>query len=68
MEEFFTLKETAAKLKLSTTSLYRYVEYGLITCTRLSNNQIRFSESQIRKYLADNNQVETFKPKKPQYR
>jgi predicted site-specific integrase-resolvase len=54
MEELFTLKEAAAKLKLSPTTLYRHVELGLISCSRIiSNNQIRFTESQIRQYLSE---------------
>jgi len=50
MEELFTLQEVAIKLKLSTSTLYRYVETGIIQHQKIGR-KIRFTDANINDFL-----------------
>jgi excisionase family DNA binding protein len=54
MEELFTVREVAEKLKISVSSVYRYVETGMFPCSKIGTN-IRFSESDIIRFLSSRN-------------
>ena len=49
--EFFTLREVADKLKISTSSMYRYVERGIFPHIRIGSN-IRFTAEHIEYFLS----------------
>jgi excisionase family DNA binding protein len=51
MQELFTVKEVAEKLKISVSSVYRYVENGLLPHKKLGVN-VRFTEEHITAFLA----------------
>jgi excisionase family DNA binding protein len=54
MEELFTLQEVAIKLKLSTNTLYRYVEKGIIQHQKIGR-KIRFTNANINDFLTQRN-------------
>jgi len=54
MEELFTLQEVAVKLKLSTSTLYRYVENGIIQHQKIGR-KIRFTNANINDFLVKHN-------------
>jgi excisionase family DNA binding protein len=65
MDELLTIREVAGKLKISVSSVYRYVEKGLFPHTKIGTN-IRFTQEHITAFL-DNNPVkanpdEAYKP------
>jgi excisionase family DNA binding protein len=51
MEELFTIKEVAEKLKISVSSIYRYVESGVFPHTKIGSN-IRFTNDHIEAFLS----------------
>jgi excisionase family DNA binding protein len=51
MQELFTIQEVAAKLKLSVSTLYRYVETGKMQHKKI-NRKIRFTNSHINDFLS----------------
>jgi excisionase family DNA binding protein len=51
MEELFTVKEVAEKLKISVSSVYRYAENGLFPHQKLGSN-IRFTNEHITAFLS----------------
>jgi len=51
VEELFTAQEVAIRLKLSTSSLYRYVETGKMQHNKIGRN-IRFTNLQIKEFLS----------------
>jgi excisionase family DNA binding protein len=53
MEELFTVQEVAAKLKLSVSTLYRYVENDIIPHKKLGR-KIRFTNAQVAFILNQN--------------
>ena len=59
--ELFTIREVAEKLKISISSMYRYVENGSFPHIKLGTN-IRFTHEQISDFLAK--KQEKFKPEK----
>ena len=59
--ELFTIREVAEKLKISVSSMYRYVENGSFTHIKLGTN-IRFTKDHITAFLAKNQ--EKSKPEK----
>jgi len=54
MEELFTLQEVAVKLKLSASTLYRYVENGIIQHQKIGR-KIRFTNANINDFLTKHN-------------
>lgn len=54
MEELFTIQEVAVKLKLSTSTLYRYVETGKIPHKKIGR-KIRFTNSHVNDFLSKSN-------------
>jgi excisionase family DNA binding protein len=56
MQELFTIREVAEILKISVSSMYRYVETGLFPHTRLGVN-IRFTNEHIAAFLAENSSM-----------
>jgi excisionase family DNA binding protein len=56
MQELFTIREVAEMLKISVSSMYRYVETGLFPHTRLGSN-IRFTNEHIAAFLAENSSI-----------
>lgn len=65
MQELFTIREVAEMLKISVSSMYRYVETGLFPHTRLGSN-IRFTNEHIAAFLAENSSVAEQGPFSPQ--
>ena len=57
MEELFTIQDVSKKLKLSTSTLYRYVETGKMDHNKIGR-KIRFTNSQIHDFLSKNNKSE----------
>jgi excisionase family DNA binding protein len=53
MDELFTIREVAKKMKISVSSVYRYVETGRFPHTKIGTN-IRFTEDHIKAFLSDN--------------
>ena len=53
MDELYTIREVAEKLKISVSSVYRYVESGRFPHIKLGTN-IRFSRDHISAFLAEN--------------
>ena len=51
--ELFTIREVAEKLKISVSSMYRYVENGSFTHIKLGTN-IRFTQDHITAFLEKN--------------
>jgi excisionase family DNA binding protein len=51
MEELFTVQEVAIMLKLSTSTLYRYVETGKMRHKKIGRN-IRFTNSHIQGFMS----------------
>jgi excisionase family DNA binding protein len=62
MNELFTIREVADKLKISVSSVYRYVETGRFPHIKIGTN-IRFTQEHITAFLADN--PSSIKPEKP---
>jgi len=62
MEELLTIREVADKLKISVSSVYRYVETGRFPHIKIGTN-IRFSQEHIAAFLAGN--PASIKPEKP---
>ena len=54
MEELFSIKEVAILLKLSTSTIYRYVESGIMKYNKIGR-QIRFTNEQIQDFLLRQN-------------
>jgi len=54
MEELFTLQEVAVKLKLSASTLYRYVEKGIMQHQKIGR-KIRFTNANINDFLSRHN-------------
>jgi excisionase family DNA binding protein len=52
MSELLTVKQTALRLAISSSLLYRLVAEGKIRCFRLGRSALRFSEEQISDYLS----------------
>lgn len=53
LHDLIFIEELAQKLRLSQTTLYRYVNDGLIPCSRIGNRHV-FFESDIRRFLDQN--------------
>jgi excisionase family DNA binding protein len=53
MDELFTIREVAEKLKISVSSVYRYVETGCFPHTKIGAN-IRFTQDHITAFLTEN--------------
>ena len=53
MEELFTIREVAEKLKISVSSAYRYVEKGGFPHLKIGTN-IRFTRDHIKDFLLGN--------------
>lgn len=53
MQNFYTVKDVAALLKISTSSVYRYSEQGLFPCCKIGSN-VRFTDEHIASFLAAN--------------
>ena len=51
MDELLTIREVADKLKISTSSMYRYVEQGIFPHIRIGPN-IRFKAEHIEAFLS----------------
>jgi excisionase family DNA binding protein len=51
MDELYTIREVAEKLKISISSVYRYVENGSFPHTKIGTN-IRFNQQNIESFLA----------------
>ena len=62
MNELFTIREVAEILKISVSSVYRYVETGRFPHIKIGTN-IRFSQEHIAAFLAEN--PAKTKPEKP---
>jgi len=62
MSEYFTIREVADRLKISVSSVYRYVETGRFPHIKIGTN-IRFTQEHIEAFLADN--PASIKPEKP---
>jgi len=52
MEELFTIREVAEKLKISVSSMYRLVETGRFPHIKLGSN-IRFKKDHIAVFIAE---------------
>jgi len=53
LHDLIFIEELAQKLRLSQTTLYRYVNEGHIPCSRIGNRHV-FFESDIKRYLDQN--------------
>jgi len=53
MEELLTIREVAVILKISVSSVYRYVETGRFPHIKIGTN-IRFTQDHIAEFLAEN--------------
>jgi excisionase family DNA binding protein len=53
MDELFTIREIAERLKISVSSLYRDVEQGRFPHVKIGSN-IRFTDEHIAAFLAGN--------------
>ena len=53
MDELYTIREVAEKLKISVSSVYRYVESGRFPHIKLGTN-IRFNRDHISAFLTEN--------------
>jgi len=53
MNELFTIREVAEKLKISVSSVYRYVETGRFPHIKIGAN-IRFTQEHVEAFLAEN--------------
>jgi len=53
MEELLTIREVADKLKISVSSIYRYVETNRFPHIKIGTN-IRFTQEHIATFLTDN--------------
>jgi excisionase family DNA binding protein len=51
MDELYTIREIADRFKVSASSLYRYVEQGIMPHTRIGIN-IRFTKEHIADFLS----------------
>jgi excisionase family DNA binding protein len=51
MEELFTVREVADKLKISVSSVYRYAEFGLIPHKKIGSS-LRFTQENIETFIA----------------
>jgi excisionase family DNA binding protein len=51
MEELYTIREVAEKLKISISSVYRYVESGRFPHRKIGSN-IRFTKENIETFLS----------------
>jgi excisionase family DNA binding protein len=52
MDELFTIREVAEKLKISVSSIYRYVETDRFPHIKLGSN-IRFNKDHIATFIAE---------------
>ena len=55
MEEMYTIREVAEMLKISVSSMYRYVEAGKFPHKKIGTN-IRFTSEHINEFLENKNQ------------
>jgi len=53
LHDLIFIEELAQKLRLSQTTLYRYVSEGYIPCSRIGNRHV-FFESDIKRFLDQN--------------
>lgn len=50
--EFYTLKEVAKMLRVSMTTIYRYVESGKLSAVKIGNSY-RVTDEDLRKFIDD---------------
>ncbi len=50
-DEFYTVEEVAAKLKVTTATVYRWVKSGELKAQKISPKMIRISHAALREYL-----------------
>lgn len=50
--EFYTLKEVAKMLRVSMTTIYRYVESGKLNAVKIGNSY-RVTDEDLRKFIDD---------------
>lgn len=62
LHDLIFIEELSQKLRLSPTTLYRYVNDGHIPCSRIGNRHV-FFESDIKRYLNQNYRPATVKAK-----
>jgi len=55
MDELYTIREVAEKLKISTSSVYRYIESGRLQHVRIGSN-IRLNKDHVTAFLSGEKQ------------
>src|SRR5690606_29437713 len=53
LHDLIFIEELSEKLRLSTSTIYRYVSEGLIPCSKIGNRYV-FFESDIKRFLDEN--------------
>jgi len=53
LHDLIFIEELSEKLRLSTSTIYRYVSEGIIPCSKIGNRHV-FFESDIRRFLEEN--------------
>src|SRR5690606_25750970 len=53
LHDLIFIEELSEKLRLSTSTIYRYVSEGIIPCSRIGNRHV-FFESDIKRFLEEN--------------